>query len=49
MKTVEEETRTNGLHVKVGYMKIRVDENLYRWNEEKGQIKEMNFRDGEGK
>lgn len=41
---IEEEEKRNGLEVKVGYMKIRVEGIWYNWDEEKGQIKEVTFR-----
>lgn len=44
LRTIKEEETRNGLDVKVGYMKIRVDGIWYVWDGEEGRIKEMTFR-----
>lgn len=44
-KIAKEEGR-NGLETKVGYQKIKVKEEWYKWNEIKGQLEEMCFRGG---
>lgn len=46
LRKIEEEETRNGLDVKVGYMKIRIDRNWYVWDEEIGQIRDMTFRKG---
>lgn len=49
LRKIEEEETRNGLRVKIGYMKIRVEGIWYKWDEEKGQIREMSFRNSGGR
>lgn len=39
MKVIAKEERRTGKEVKVGYMKIKIGEEWFRWNEESGDLK----------
>lgn len=39
--SLEKEERKNGLDVQVGYLKVRVQGRLYRWDEKKGRLEEQ--------
>lgn len=41
LKSIEKEERKNGLEVRVGYLKIRVDGIQYRWVEKRGRLEEQ--------
>lgn len=47
LESLVREERVNSLKAKVGYMKIKVEENWYEWKEKEGRIVEANFQ-GEG-
>lgn len=43
------EERENGLDTRIGYMKIRIEEKWYEWDEERGRLEEKTFPGGRGK
>lgn len=40
-----EEERKRRHRTKVGYLKVRVDDEWYEWNERKGEVERKNFRE----
>lgn len=40
------EERARGLEVAVGYLKIKVEGDWYKWIERKGEVQQMLFRGG---
>lgn len=42
---IAKEERANGLETKVGYAKIKVDGDWYRWDEREGRVEQFSFRE----
>lgn len=47
LEKLAKEERSSGIEVRVGYMKAKIGDRWYEWNEKEGKLIEMKFR-GEG-